>query len=199
MEKKNIKIKKPGKLFVISAPSGGGKTTLTKSVLRILEKDFPISMVATYTSRPPRHNEINGKDYNFISRNDFIKKMNAGFFLETTEYDNEFYGSPASILIDMKQGKSSIIVITRSGAKNILTAVSNLVLIWISIPSIKILKDRLTKRETETPKEIDARIKIAEKEIEDEKNNIIFDYHVMNDNFEKAANQICQIIKKELA
>ena len=99
-----------GKVFVISAPSGTGKTTLVKETINRLNNQYDISKVITYTTRNLRTGEINGKDYHFISHDDFLQKEKDGFFLEITKYDNQKYGSPASILTDIQLGKSFIIM-----------------------------------------------------------------------------------------
>ncbi|MBX9831372.1 guanylate kinase [Candidatus Babeliales bacterium] len=191
--------KKHGKLFVISAPSGGGKTSLTNCVIAKLSSSIPLEKVATYTSRSPRFNEKNGKDYYFVSRTDFMKKIEDGFFLETTEYNGEFYGSPASIITDLKKGKSLILVADWDGAKKILSLIDNPVLIWIVPPSLDALKERIEMRGTEKPEQIEARIKLAKVELMHERVSKIFNYWVFNDNFERATQEIISIIQKELA
>ncbi|MBY0353480.1 guanylate kinase [Candidatus Babeliales bacterium] len=190
--------KKPGRLFVISAPSGGGKTSLTNCVIEKLSSSISLEKVATYTSRLPRFNEKNGKDYYFVSRTDFMKKREDGFFLETTEYNGEFYGSPASIITDLKKGKSLILVADWDGAKKILSLIENPVLIWIVPPSLDALKKRIEARGTEKAEQIEARIKLAKVELMHERISKIFNYWVFNDNFERATQEIISIIQKEL-
>lgn len=187
-----------GILFVISAPSGGGKTSLAKAVIKKLNPQISLEKVATYTTRPPRINEQNGKDYYFVSRPQFLKKIEDGFFLETTEYNGELYGSPASITTDLRNGKSLILVTDWDGAKKIRNFIDKPVLLWIMPPSIEILKERIQKRGTETPEQIKSRLKLANIELEQERTNKVFTHHILNDNFERAVDEIASIIRKQL-
>ena len=90
-----------------------------KVLLKSLEKQHQLARIITYTSRAPRVNEINGKDYFFISYDDFLCKIKEGFFLETNEYNGALYGSPKSIKTDLEHGKSLIIITDHNGAKSI--------------------------------------------------------------------------------
>jgi guanylate kinase len=197
---KNIKKNhyKTGLLFIISSPSGGGKTTIAKNVIVKLKRDFPITKVITYTSRQPRNNEVHGRDYFFISKIEFLQKVQEDFFLETTKYNGELYGSPMSIIKEIKNEKSFIIVTDRDGAKNYSKLINTAILIWIVPPSLQILKNRLIKRSTETEAEIDMRIKLAKNEIQREQNNKIFKYYIVNDGLEEAIDKISLIIIKEI-
>jgi guanylate kinase len=187
-----------GKLFIISAPSGAGKTSLTKYVLQKIGQQYNLSRIITYTSRPPRTNEKNGTDYHFISRESFIKKQQLGFFLETNEYDHNFYGSPKSLLKDLAAGKSFIVVLDRNGSKSLINLVKNPVLIWLTLPSSAVLNQRLAHRTESTPQELKTRFSLAQEEMATEKRDPLFTYHVCNDQFEQAAEKIISIIQKEL-
>ncbi|QQR49320.1 guanylate kinase [bacterium] len=187
-----------GILFVISAPSGGGKTSLANAVIKKLNPQISLEKVATYTTRPSRINEQNGKDYYFVSRPQFLKKIEDGFFLETTEYNGELYGSPASITTDLRNGKSLILVTDWDGAKKIRNFIDQPVLLWIMPPSIEILKERIQKRGTETREQIESRLKLANIELEHELINKIFTHHILNDNFEQAVDEIAFIIRQKL-
>jgi guanylate kinase len=183
-----------GTLFVISAPSGAGKTTLVNKVLQKLAPKYSLSKVITYTSRNPRTNEVEGIDYFFITKQNFIKKKEEGFFLETTTYNGEFYGSPRSIKATLEKGQSLVLISDWNGAKNLLTINYKPILLWIVPPNLDILKKRLMIRGTETKQEIEKRIHLAKKEMEDEDRERIFDYHIINDDFEKAVNEICSLM-----
>ncbi len=187
-----------GILFVISAPSGGGKTSLANAVIKKLNPQISLEKVATYTTRPSRINEQNGTDYYFVSRPQFLKKIEDGFFLETTEYNGELYGSPASITTDLRNGKSLILVTDWDGAKKIRNFIDQPVLLWIMPPSIEILKERIQKRGTETREQIESRLKLANIELEHELINKIFTHHILNDNFEQAVDEIAFIIRQKL-
>jgi guanylate kinase len=189
---------KKGTLFIVSAPPGAGKTSLTNFITQSLKKDFNLSKIITYTTRHPRNDEVPGVDYHFVTLTEFEQKKNSGFFLETNEYNGNFYGSPRSIINDLEQGKSFFLVVDRSGAKNIKILIENPTLIWLTVPSIQTLQKRMEKRCSETQLDLRARLSLAQKEMLDEASDPAFTYHVCNDNFEQAAHEIINIIKKEL-
>lgn len=187
-----------GKLFVISAPSGAGKTTIANTVIEKLGSSYPISKVITYTSRQPRSNEIPGKDYCFVSKDDFFKKKERGFFLETTEYNGEWYGSPQSMIDDLERGFSFIIITDIIGAKTISNRMNTAVLIWLAPPSAEVLRNRLLKRGTENIAQVEARIALSQDEMDQERRENFFHYRVINDSFDIAAKELCEIIKTEI-
>ena len=187
-----------GKIFIISSPSGGGKTTITNNVIDNLNGLVNIERVITYTSRPKRNYEVNGKDYFFISKNEFINKKKNNFFIETTVYNGELYGSSKEIIDDLNQGKSYIIVTDREGVKSYTKHIENIITIWIIPPDIETLKKRLENRGTESDKQIKARVDLAKKEIKWENNNKRFEYHILNKNVDDAVLEVCSIVKKEL-
>ena len=190
---------KRGKLFVVSAPSGAGKTTLANEVIRRTGKAYNISKVTTYTSRPPRNGEQNSKSYNFISPEKFSEYEGNGLFLETTEYNGKKYGSPASILTELEIGKSFILVVDLPGAKTVSSTVDDTILIWIDAPCIETLRNRMKKRNTETEKQINARLKLAKEEMKEaHQKQRLFKYHIVNEVFDNAATELETIIKDEL-
>lgn len=188
-----------GVLFVISAPTGGGKTTIAMAALKTLSPTIPISKVITYTTRPPRTGEINGKDYHFVERNDFLQKKQANFFLETTVYDNHFYGSPRTIFDDMKQGKSFIMVTDRPGALVIKQLAPEASLIWITVPNLETIENWLHMRWPDKNNLVQQRLAIAEQEIAIEQQKPAFDFHVMNEagKLQEAVDQVIEIIVRE--
>ena len=192
------KSKNRGRLFIISAPSGAGKTTIANAVIGKLGDDYPISKVITYTSRSPRDNEVQGRDYCFISKEDFSEKKKKGFFLETTEYNGQWYGSPQFILDDLVDGKLFIIITDIKGTKSLVEKIGDAVLIWLAPPSHETLRKRLVKRGTESSEGIEKRVMLSKKEMEQEKKESFFHHRVINDSFELAANELCQIIKEEI-
>ena len=189
---------KQGKIFVISAVSGAGKTTISNKLLELYHDAFDISKVVTYTSRPQRQGEIDGKDYHFLSLDEFKKLNNEGFFLETTEYAGNFYGSPASIINDLAIGKSFLIVTDRPGALHFKTLIPGAVLIWIFVQDIDTIRQRLSLRNSESSKQLENRLSLAEQETAAEKQSPMFDYHVKNDKVDQAVAQIHEIIKAAL-
>ena len=172
-----------GKLIVFSAPSGSGKTTL---VQYLLNKKLNLAFSISATSRQPRENEINGKDYFFLSNEDFIGKINDGKFLEYEEvYDGIFYGT----LIDeveknWQNGKHVIFDIDVVGGINIKKLFPERTLaIFVKPPSIKVLKERLNNRGGDVPEEINKRIQKAVKEMEYSSQ---FDEIIFNDKLEES-------------
>jgi len=186
------------KVFVFTAPSGAGKSSLANESIKRLNPDYNISRTTTYTTRSPRENEINGKDYHFISVEDFKQKQKNNFFLETTEYRGCFYGSPISIISDLELGKSFIIVTDIDGSKNISKLIKKPVLIWITTPTIEKLKERLIKRGNFTHHQLEESLKQAVEEIKEAHKSRLFDYNVVNDVFEDTVEQLISLIKEEL-
>ena len=187
-----------GKLFVISAPTGGGKTTLAKRTFEQLHAQGLVEKVVTYTTRQQRLHEQDRIDYHFVSHTDFITKQKIGFFLETTSYDGHLYGCPRNIIDLISNGKSFILVTDRVGAKTIKRLYPTAMLIWFDVPSLAILTERLKKRGREAGEELARRIAIASQEIKIEAEESIFDYHIMNDDFETASAQLTMLIKQKL-
>ncbi len=188
-----------GKLFIISAPTGVGKTTLVKEALKRIEDTITIERVVTYTLRKPRNGEIDGVHYHFISPEEFNNKVHNGFFLETSTYHAQEYGSPASLLDDLEEGKSLILIVDRNGTRTTLNAVRNAVTIFISAPSLETIKQRLISRGTETQEKIKQRLAIAKEDMDLEKKQPLYRYHIINDVFEEAARELIHIITSEEA
>lgn len=187
-----------GRLFVISAPTGGGKTTVTQAVIKKLAPIAPISKVVTYTTRPPRPQEQNGVDYNFITESEFLALQKHGNFLETTVYDGYLYGSPKSILADMEGGRSFIIVTDRPGAKILKQLVPQAILIWITVLNNQTLAQRLQKRGALDHQSNQQRLAIAIQEMDEENREHFFTHHIMNDNLDDAVNALSQKVIQEI-
>jgi guanylate kinase len=188
-----------GKLFVIAAPSGAGKTTLTNETIKRLSPELNIAKVRTTTTRAPRPGEIDGKDYDFISKEEFLKKDKEGYFLETTEYNKNFYGSPSSILNDLKLGKTFIIVTDLPGVRELKKTVPFAKFFWITTPNLEELKRRLLKRETTEKNHVEKRLVLAEEEIKEAQKSRMFDFNIVNDVFEQTVAELCQLIKNEIS
>jgi len=187
---------KQGKLIVFSAPSGSGKTTIVKNLLtRDLDLEFSISAA----SRDPRPNEVNGKDYHFISLEDFRKKIADDEFVEWEEvYTNNFYGTLKSEIQRIwDSGRHVIFDIDVIGGLNIKKQYpDNTLAIFVQPPSVEELKKRLEGRATETPEKIAMRVAKAEEEIQYAEK---FDYTLYNDVLEVAQDEAAQLIKKFIA
>jgi len=188
---------KKGKLFIVSGPSGSGKTTVVNEMLNRIDVD--LTKITTYTSRGPRKGEIDGKDYHFISQDEFIKKREGGFFLEATDYTGKGYASPASFLDDLELGHSKIIITDLEGVKEIVKKVSDSLAIWIEAPNIKALKCRMESRQGETHPQIEQRLKKAQEEMKEAKGlGRIFKYCLVNNEFERSVAELMLAIKNEL-
>lgn len=188
-----------GRLFIVAAPSGAGKTSVVTNVISKLSPFIPIEKVITFTTRPVRTGETNGIDYHFLSQEEFLKRKKEGFFLETTKYNGYYYGSPISMIQGMKNGKSFIIITDPAGADNFKKNIMpDAVTIWITISNIQELRRRLEKRQTDSPEVVEKRLEIARHEIEREAKEKIFNYHVQNNNLDDAVDDIIKIIKQNL-
>ncbi|PJA96996.1 MAG: guanylate kinase [Ignavibacteriales bacterium CG_4_9_14_3_um_filter_34_10] len=186
-------VNKKAKLFVFSAPSGSGKTTIVRSLLKYFpELVFSVSA----TTRKKRSTEINGKDYFFISETEFENKIKNDEFVEWEKFYDYYYGTLVSFIED-KLGKSQSVVleVDVKGALSIKKSYPDSVLIFIMPPSLEELKVRLLNRKTESEEDFKKRIHRAEMELSYKDK---FDYIVINDNLERAKNQVLDIIKNEI-
>ena len=191
---KNSLINK-GKLIVFSAPSGSGKTTL---VHHLLEKRSDLAFSISATSRKPRENEIDGKDYFFLSREDFISKINNGEFLEYEEvYDGTFYGTLINeVERHSENGVNVIFDIDVIGGINIKKLFPERTLaIFVQPPSIEALEERLKNRGDNSPQEINKRVQKAIKEIEYSSD---FDEIILNANLEESKKIAFEYVEKFL-
>ncbi len=182
------------KLFIISAPSGGGKTTVAMHVIEKLDPMCRIKKVITYTSRPPRPGEQDGHDYYFISQHDFFRKKQDGFFLESTIYNGHFYGSSREAFDVLSQQTILIMIANWDGAYHMKSVFPDTVLIWLTAPNLQTLRQRITQRGTQEPQEIEERMEIARYELMQEARERIFAYHVLNVDLQQTVQSICDII-----
>jgi guanylate kinase len=187
-----------GKLFVVSAPSGSGKTCLVKEVLKECGTKAFLKRAITYTTRPPREGEIDGEHYHFISVDEFKEKIDQSYFLEWSTWYDHYYGSPVSLLKYIEEGQSFVAILDRLGAKDVVQAYKYAHLIWIEPPSLEILKERLIKRDKDSIATIENRLRKAEIEMEQEKQEQLYDYHIINDDYETAKKDIITIFNQVL-
>lgn len=182
------------KLFVFSAPSGSGKTTIVKDIL----KSFPgFKFSVSATTRKKRPDEIDGVDYFFLTEEEFKKKIENGEFIEWEKFYDYYYGTFKAVVEEnLKQGYHTVFEVDVKGALNIKKAYSDAVLIFIAPPSIDELRKRLEKRKTETEEDMKKRIERAEMELSFKDK---FDYVVENVNLEEAKEKVKKIIEKEIA
>lgn len=182
------------KLFVVSGPSGAGKGTL---VAKLLERFPDLKLSVSATTRSRRQGEIDNLDYHFMSEEEFEQKRIGGEFLETACVHNYWYGTVyEEVKHDLLAGHDVILEIDVQGALQVKSEIPDCVLIFIEPPSMKELEDRLRRRRTETPKDISTRIGAAEKEM---KAAPKYDYVIINDEVERAAAELAEIVEKERA
>ncbi len=190
---KDKKVGNQGKLVIFSAPSGAGKTTIVRQLLREISKlEFSVSVA----SRPKRPNEIDGKDYYFIPVDEFKQKIEDDEFLEWEEvYENNYYGTLKSEVERIwAKGNSVIFDVDVVGGLNIKRFYKDRALaIFVMPPSVEELEKRLRNRSTESEMDLKRRIEKARHEITFAPE---FDKIIVNDNLEKAVNEAKELIEK---
>ncbi len=188
-----IKEKTKGLLIVVSGPSGAGKDTICNRVVNDISN---IKMSISMTSREPRGEEVNGKDYYFVSKEEFEESIRKDELLEyAIVHNNQYYGTPkAKIEDDLNKGISVILNIDIQGALKIKERIPEALFIFIVPPSMEVLKERLIARNTESKDKILERFKTAYKEINEYKK---YNYIVVNDKLNIAVDKVEAIIKAE--
>jgi guanylate kinase len=181
-----------GNLIIISSPSGGGKGTLIKEVLRTTEN---IGYSVSYTTRAAREGEENGRDYFFVSYQEFSDLIKRGEFLEYAEVHGNFYGtSKTEVAKQIENGRDVILEIDVQGAESIEKNFPDAVSIFILPPSFEVLRERLTARATETKETLALRLKNSFGEVQKYKD---FQYTVVNDDKAQATADLQTIILAE--
>ena len=177
-----------GLLIVLSAPSGCGKTTIVE---RLLKRHPDWVRSVSVTTRPPRLGEKKGEDYFFVTPSEFQKMEESGELLESAKVFDHFYGTPKQFVMDrLKADKKILLAIDVQGAKKVkqvLRGECPMATFFILPPSVKILRERLEGRNTESPAEIQRRIEISQDEIKEAGS---YDHAVMNQNLDKTLQQI---------
>jgi guanylate kinase len=183
-------------LLILSSPSGAGKTTLTRLLLdRCPELLFSVS----HTTRPPRANEVDGRDYHFVDRDRFVELVTAGAFLEWAEVHGNLYGT-STAEIDRARATPGctgmIFDIDYQGARQIKSKVEDVVAVFILPPSMHELERRLRGRASETEEAVQRRFAMAQLEIE---HYALFDYIVVNEEVQRAFDELRSIVVAERA
>ena len=188
-----VKINKEGVLLVISSPSGTGKTTICK---KLLEYDKNIHLSVSVTTRKKRKNEVEGVDYYFRSKKDFLNSKSKNEFIENALVFENYYGTLKSeVLKYLDNGIDVLIDIDWQGTRQITKAMKgNLIKIFLLPPSIKELKKRLSIRNSDSVKEINFRMSKALKEI---KHYDEYHYVLVNNNLDNTFQQIVKILEAE--
>ena len=184
--------RRDGILFVVSAPSGAGKTTLCTAITDSLEN---LTHSISYTTRKPRPGEVDGRDYYFVSEERFRELMIAGDFAEHAVVHANHYGTSKRVLLDMiKEGVDVILDIDTQGAQQIKDHFNAAVFVFIMPPSMAILEERLRNRRSDQESEIRKRMQRAVDEIRD---FALYDYIVVNRDFERALSELRSIVVAE--
>lgn len=162
-DSEDMDINQKGILLVVSGPSGCGKGTVLSHVLK--DKDN-YSLSVSYTTRNPRPGEIDGVHYGFVSKDDFLKQIEAGNMLEYTEYCGNYYGTPQSTVNSLlEKGVNVVLEIETVGAMNVKKLRSDAVLVMILPPSYEVLENRLRSRGTNSEDDIAKRLLRAKEEL----------------------------------
>jgi guanylate kinase len=181
-----------GGLFVITAPSGAGKTSLVQTLLR---EDPHCALSISYTTRPPRPGEAHGVDYFFVDTMTFEHMVKEGAFLEWAKVYDHYYGTAKKELWRLQEeGKDVILEIDWQGARAVRAVFPKACLIFIVPPSLQILQERLIARGKDSSEAIEKRMSNAREELS---HCVEFDYIVINDHFEEAKTNLLTIIKAQ--
>jgi len=185
-------VMKTGCLFIISAPSGAGKTSLVKAVL---QSDPELHLSISYTSRPPRDGEENGRDYHFVSRETFEQMQIHGDFLESAEVYGNLYGTSQRWINEMiEAGQDILLEIDCQGAAQVRKVFPQSVGIFVLPPSAKTLETRLFERDKDTAEVIRKRLDAVREEVSHVNE---FDYVIINDKLDSAINDLFCIVNTE--
>lgn len=178
-----------GNLFIVSAPSGAGKTSLVKALLAVMPE---INLSVSYTTRPPREGEVDGKDYHFIPRDTFLRMLSRGDFVESAEIYGNLYGtSQPWIQAQIAKGRDILLEIDWQGAEQVRRIFPSSIGIFILPPSLHVLETRLRGRGKDDEEVIQRRLQGACEEIS---HVAEFDYVIINDILEMAVSQLRAIV-----
>ena len=178
-------------LMVVSGPSGVGKGTLVKALCK--KREDLVESVSC-TTRAPREKEVHGREYYFLTKEDFFKRIDEGDFLEYDEHFGNFYGTPKSFVKEQLEKKSVVLEIDVMGALNAKKELPESVLVMIVPPSVEALKQRLVSRNTESKEEIENRLSRLDFELSKKDE---YDYVIVNDDLSVALDELEQILEKE--
>jgi guanylate kinase len=189
-----MKKKKKGLLFVITAPSGAGKSSLIDALL----KDDPtLKLSISYTTRPPRPGEKNGREYHFVDDKTFLAMRERGEFLESAEVHGFRYGTSKKVITDaLARGEDLILEIDWQGARQVRALYPDCVGLFILPPSVEDLERRMRARGQDSEEVIQRRVDNAREEL---RHRDEFPYAIINKDFETAKRELAEILRKERA
>ena len=181
------------KAFVITGPSGVGKGTLIGELLKRVP-DLELSISAT--TREPRAGEVDGRDYHFLTSEEFDRRVEAEDFLEFATYSGNRYGTLRSeVRRRLEAGRSVVLEIEVQGARQVRAAMRESVQVFIAPPDPAVLRERLLSRGTDSTEEIDTRLEVAEQELAAQNE---FAHRMVNDDLARAADELEEIVRGEL-
>ncbi len=184
---------KKGLLIILSGPSGVGKGTVRKYIMK--HHSFPLEFSISMTTRAPRPTETNGVEYYFVSKEEFQRNIDEDNFLEWAEFVGNRYGTPKDKVEELRNaGKNVILEIEITGAEQVIKKVKDdrVISFFLTPPSLKHLEDRIRKRKTESEELIQKRLAKGRSEMAKAKN---YDYIIVNDRIKRAGDEIISIIK----
>lgn len=179
-----------GNVFIVCAPSGAGKTSLVKA---LLERDPQVHLSVSYTTRPPRPAEVDGRDYHFVDDNTFAQMRDRGEFLESAEVHGNHYGTSQSWISSQRRADYDIVLeIDWQGARQVRRLIPDAIGIFVLPPSLEALQARLNKRRQDSAAVIASRLDAARSEIAhvDE-----FDYVIINRDFDDAVQDLVSVVR----
>ena len=178
-------------LMIVSGPSGVGKGTLVK---RLIRERADVTECITCTTRAPREGEVHGREYFFLSKEEFLKRIAENGFLEYDEHFGNYYGTPKAFVEETLKEKSVVLEIDVVGALNAKKVYPDCVLVMIAPPSKEALAARLKGRGTETDEQIAKRLERLEYELAQQDK---YDYTLVNDDLEEAYKNLCDLLDQE--
>lgn len=182
----------PGNLYIISAPSGAGKTSLVKA---LLQSEVDLSLSVSYTTRAPRPEEVDGRDYHFVSREGFEERLKQGEFLESAQVYGNFYGTSKTWINEaLRASRDILLEIDSQGARQVREVFPASVSIFVLPPSLQVLEARLRNRAQDSLEVISQRLASARDEISHVGE---YDYVILNDRLDRALEDLKCIVRAE--
>lgn len=188
--------KHPGLLVVLVGPSGVGKSTIS----RVLAEKMHVSYTVSVTTRPKQPGDDHGKTYDHVDKKEFFRRLDNDEFLEYAQVYGDYYATPKHPALDnLAQGRDVLLEIDFQGAMQVRYHYPDALLIFVLPPDESTLEKRLTDRGRDTAEDIQKRFRQAKREIHMAKGSRAFDYMVINDNLERAVEEVSRIIRQKRA